>query len=179
MYKNQNRIRFTVEGALIAAAYIGLTLISNLLNLAYGPIQLRFSEALTILPVFSAAAVPGLAIGCFFSNLLSTLGPIDMVFGTAATLAAALLSRMFRNIIFKNIPVVSILSPVAVNAIAIGVEINLFFLPDGASFFGFAISALTVGAGELVTCVLLGLPLYFTVKKHHIFAKNDFNKENL
>lgn len=173
MNKNQNKIRFIVEGALIAAAYVGLTLISNMLSLAYGPIQLRLSEALTVLPVFTAAAVPGLAIGCFISNIVSTLGPVDMIFGTAATLIAALLTRALRSFCLKEIPFLSLLSPVAVNAIVIGVEINLFFLPEGASLWGFASSALTVGAGELVACVVLGIPLILTLKRYKIFRFKD------
>ena len=85
-------VRFLVEAAVIAALYTVLTYLAVAMNLAYGPIQFRFSEALTILPVFTPAAIPGLALGCFLSNLASPLGIVDWVFGTLATLLAAMLS---------------------------------------------------------------------------------------
>lgn len=169
MSKRQNSIHFIIEGALIAAAYVGLTMISNLLNLAFGPIQLRISEALTVLPVFTPAAIPGLAIGCFISNIVSTIGPVDMVFGTAATLAAAALTYLLRKICVKGLPLLSLLSPVVLNAIVIGIEIDLFFLPEGADLWGFVSSAATVGLGELAACILLGVPLFWVIKKYRIF----------
>ena len=76
--------------ALIAAIYVALTMLSNALNLAYGPIQLRFSEAMTVLPFLMPEASWGLFIGCVLSNILSPYGPLDMIVGSAATLLAAL-----------------------------------------------------------------------------------------
>jgi len=168
----KKKINFIVEGALIAAAYVGLTFISNLLSLAYGPIQFRISEVLTILPIFTTSAIPGLCIGCFISNIVSSLGPIDMVFGTAATLIAALMTYFLRNIKIKGIPFLSFLPPVIINALIIGIEINFFFLPEGASVWGFITSALSVGLGELAVCLVLGTPLYLTLKKYGFFDKN-------
>ena len=78
--------------ALIAAIYVALTMLSNALNLAYGPIQLRFSEAMTVLPFLMPEASWGLFIGCVLSNVLSPYGPLDMIVGSAATLLAALLT---------------------------------------------------------------------------------------
>lgn len=167
----KNQIRFIVEGALIAAAYVGLTFISNLMNLAYGPIQFRISEVLTILPLFTTAAIPGLAIGCFISNIVSSVGPIDMVFGTLATVIAALLTYALRGICFRGLPLLGMLPPVVVNAVIIGIEINLFFLQEGASLWGFVSSAFTVGLGELGVCYLLGIPLYITLKKYSLFEE--------
>lgn len=163
------KIKFIVEGALIAAVYIGLTMISNLLNLAFGPIQLRISEALTVLPVFTPAAIPGLALGCFISNIISPIGAVDMIFGTGATLAAAVLTYLLRKICVKGLPVLSFLSPVVLNAVIIGLEIDIFFLPEGAAVWGFVSSAATVGLGELAACFLLGVPLFYAVKRYRIF----------
>ena len=78
--------------ALIAAIYVALTMLSNALNLAYGPIQLRFSEAMTVLPFLMPEASWGLFIGCVLSNILSPYGPLDMIVGSAATLLAAAIS---------------------------------------------------------------------------------------
>lgn len=83
--------------ALIAAIYVALTMLSNALNLAYGPIQLRFSEAMTVLPFLMPEASWGLFIGCVLSNILSPYGPLDMIVGSAATLLAALLTARCRN----------------------------------------------------------------------------------
>ena len=165
-------IYFTVEAAMIAASYIGLTFISNLLNLAYGPIQFRISEVLTILPIFTLSAIPGLCIGCFISNIVSSLGPIDMIFGTTATLIAALLTFLLKNLTIKGLPILAFLPPVIINAVIICIEINMFFLPEGASLWGFITSALSVGIGELGVCFVLGIPLYLTIKKYGFFSKN-------
>ncbi len=170
----KKQIYFMVEAALIATAYIGLTFISNLLNLAYGPIQFRISEVLAVLPIFIPSAIWGLAIGCFFSNIVSLLGPIDMLFGTMATVIAALLTYALRKITVKDIPYLSLLSPVIVNSLIIGLEINLFYLADGLSFWGYLLSAFSVGIGEAVICFLLGIPLILTVKRYGFFSDNKF-----
>ena len=83
--------------ALVAAIYVALTMLSNALNLAYGPIQLRFSEAMTVLPFLMPEASWGLFIGCVLSNILSPYGPLDMIVGSAATLLAALLTARRRR----------------------------------------------------------------------------------
>ena len=164
----KNNINYIITGALIAAAYAGLTYLSNIFNLAYGPIQLRVSEVLTILPVFTPAAIPGLTIGCFIANI-GSFNMADMVFGTAATLIAALLTYLFRNVYFKKMPLLSFFPPVIVNALIIGFEIAIFYLPEGYSFWGFVISGLQVGLGQLIVCYAFGIPFYLVVKKYKIF----------
>ncbi len=159
----QNNTRYIVTGAVIAAIYVVLTFLSNIFGLAYGPIQFRVSEVLSILPVFTPAAIPGLAVGCLISNILS-FNALDIVFGTIATLIAALLTRALRNITLSGIPFLSLLPPIIVNAVIIGAEISIFFL-DGTPFWsGFIISGLQVGLGQAAVCFLLGIPLYLTLK---------------
>ncbi|MGX8701917.1 QueT transporter family protein [Caproiciproducens sp.] len=163
--KNQSqRAQYLAQGAMIGAIYTVLTLLAALANLAYGPVQFRFSEALTILPVFTPAAVPGLAVGCLLANIWSGYGAADMVFGTLATLLAAVCTRMVRNIRFKNIPVLAPLPPVLFNAAIIGLEIAVLST-EGFSWAGFWAAALSVGAGELVICCGLGLPLAAALQK--------------
>jgi len=152
------RTQYMVQGAVIAAIYTILTLLAAAVNLAYGPIQFRFSEALTILPIFTPAAIPGLAIGCLLSNIWSGYGVADMVFGTAATLLAAIVTRMVRNIRFKNVPYLAPLPPVLINAVIVGLEISILS-PGGFVWATFWSMALSVGADELVICYVLGLPL--------------------
>lgn len=171
----KSKTQFIITGALIAAAYAGLTYLSNIFGLAYGPIQLRVSEVLTVLPVFTPAAIPGLTVGCFISNI-GSFNALDLIFGTVATLIAAILTYYLRNIKFKNLPLLAFLPPVLVNAIVIGFEIAWFFLPEGYSFWGFIISGLQVGIGQLIVCYAFGIPFYLVTKKYKIFERDYIKK---
>lgn len=166
----KNSIRFLTESAVIAAIYVVMTFVSASLNLAYNAVQFRVSEVLTILPIFTPAAVPGLAIGCFISNLSSPLGPVDWVFGTGATLLAAVITRMLREVEIKNIPLLAMLSPVIVNAVIIGFEIACLstddlFAVSNLDMTVFLASMVSVGIGQLVVCVGFGIPMYLSLKK--------------
>jgi uncharacterized membrane protein len=178
MQKQNRTVYFLCQSALIAAAYAVLTLAAAALGWAYGPIQFRFSEALTILPALTPAAVPGLAVGCFLSNLGSPLGPVDWIFGTLATLLAALWSRSLRHIKVRGIPVLAPLPPVICNAVIIGLEIACLgdsgFSMSGFSMAAFLPNALYVGLGELVICYGLGLPLLYILE--HALQKNSHLK---
>lgn len=90
MNKKTSKVRFLALSAVIAALYAVLTYAAAAMNLAFGAVQFRFSEALTVLPAFTPAAIPGLAVGCLISNLASPLGVVDWVFGTLATLLAGI-----------------------------------------------------------------------------------------
>ena len=161
---NRKKTVFVVQSAVIAALYAGLTYAAGLLNLAYGSIQFRFSEALTLLAAISPAAIPGLTVGCFLGNITSPYGMIDVICGTLATLIAAVLSYATRNVKFKDVPFLSAIFPVLSNAIIVGIEITVF-MPEGFKLQAFLINALQVGVGELVICYGLGLPLYKVIKK--------------
>lgn len=159
------RTRRMVDAAMIAAIYAALTYAAAGMGLAYGDVQFRFSEALTILPIFTPAAIPGLALGCLISNLGSPAGVIDWVFGTGATLLAAILTRAVRNIRFKSVPFLAPLPPVLVNAVVVGSVLAFTAVPEGFSFAAFFAFALSVGLGELAVCYLLGLPLAAALEK--------------
>ena len=169
MKKNKD-IYYVVTSALIAALYVALTYISNIWNLAYGPIQFRVSEVLAVLPVFTPAAIPGLTVGCLIANIFS-FNPVDMLFGTSASLIAAVLTYLLRDIRFKGLPLLALLPPVLVNALIVGLEIDFFYLPEGASLWGFVLSAIEVGLGQLGVCYLLGIPFFLLVEKNRIFHK--------
>ena len=148
--------RFTsrqmATAAIIAAIYAGLTLLLPVPQ--YGGIQLRVAEAMTVLPFLLPEAIPGLTLGCFLANLLGSPMPVDWIFGTAATLLAAIWTSRLHNRYLAPLP------PVICNAVIVGAEIALFFMPEGSAFLpAFALNALTVGAGEAVACFALGLPL--------------------
>ena len=166
----KSNARFLALSAVIAGLYAALTYAAAMLNLAYGPVQFRFSEALTVLPAFTPAAIPGLTVGCLLANLGSPLGVVDWVFGTAATLLAALGTAAVSRIRWKGLPLLAPLPPVIVNALVVGLEISCL---NGAGAFtfsaftaaNFAYSALTVGLGELAVCLVLGLPLFVLLEK--------------
>ncbi len=165
MMKNQNRVRFLTEAGLIAAAYLALTALSALLGLAYGPVQLRFSEALCLLPLITPAAVPGLAVGCLLSNISSALGPIDMLLGTAATLLAAILTRLTRHVRLRKLPLLSALFPALCNGLIIGAEIVLFLPGTGSGFTAYLTAAAGIALSELLVCLFLGMPLALLLEK--------------
>ena len=157
-------VKFIATSAVIAAAYVALSLLSAAFGLAFGPVQLRLSEVLCILPVFTPAAIPGLFVGCIVSNILS-FSPLDILFGSLATLIAAVLTRAFRNIRFKDIPLLSLFPPVIVNAVIVGTEIAVFFMPNEAFLPAFLINAVQVFLGQMIVCYVFGIPFYFAMKR--------------
>lgn len=168
--KSAGNIRFLAQGAVIAALYAVLTYVAASMNLAYGAVQFRFSEALTVLPVFTPAAIPGLALGCFLSNLASPLGVVDWVFGTTASLLAAFGTRALAGVRVKNVPVLAPLPPVLANALIVGLELACLseagtFGWANFSWAAFGAGALSVGVGELAVCYILGLPLMIALEK--------------
>lgn len=175
MNNKTKTVRYLVTGAMIAALYAAATL--ALQPISYGAVQFRISEILTTLCVFTPAAVPGLTIGCFLANLASPFGIYDIVFGTLATLLAAVTGRLLRNVRIKGIPFLSLLMPVIFNALIVGAEITLFFTDEGASLRAFIISAAEVGAGELVVCLVGGIILVKVVEKNKKLS-SLFNDKN-
>ena len=163
--------RYVAFGGMIAALYVVLTYVANLFGLASGAIQVRLSEALTILPVFTAVAVPGLAVGCLLANILTGCVVWDVIFGTLATLIGAVGTRLLRNK-----PYVAWIPPVVSNAVIIPIVLMKAYGVEDVAVFGqtFAGNALwpmlvlTVGIGEIISCGLLGLMLYQTLKKTKI-----------
>ena len=163
----KNSTAYLTQAAIIAALYAVLTFFLQPLSFSGG--QLRISEALTILPVITPAAIPALAVGCFISNLASPFGVLDLALGTSATLAAAVLSRLTAHIRIKNLPVLSAVFPVVLNSISAGLVIAIMN-GGGFTLAAFAASALSVAAGESIVCFLLGLPLCRVLEKSKIFT---------
>lgn len=145
------------QGAMIAALYVVLTLIANAFGLANMAIQIRFSEALTILPVFTPAAIPGLFAGCLLSNLITGAMPADVIFGSLATLAGALGTYALRR--YKWL---APLPPILANILVVPpILAYVYQLPGGLGYF-----ALTVGIGEIISCGILGLLLLLSLEKY-------------
>ena len=136
--KNKKAPLLLAQAALIAAMYAVLTLAQQLIlpGTASMAVQYRLSEALMVLCLFTPAAVPGLTLGCFAANFLfmSAL-PVDMIFGSLATLLAAVSMRLLRRVQIKSFPALSFLMPALFNGVIIGAEIEIFFI-DGPFHFG-------------------------------------------
>lgn len=173
--KKKTNVMYLSQSACIAALYAVMTYLAASMNLAFSGVQFRFSEALTILPLFTPAAIPGLTLGCLISNLASPLGIVDWIFGPLATFLACLVTRKLRDVKLVNIPFLSILSPVIFNAVIIGFEIAALtdngFSFSAVTFSAFTYQALSVGLGELLVLLILGIPLYFMLKKSNVFEK--------
>ena len=136
-----------VSGAAIAAVYVVLTVLAASVNLASGAIQVRFSEALTVLPFFTPTAVPGLAVGCLLSNILTGCALPDIIFGTLATLLGALGTRMLKGHRF-----LCTLPPVIANTLIVPFVLTYAYqIPGGIPYL-----MLTVGIGEVIACMILG-----------------------
>ncbi len=165
---NKTQVGQLTAAALIAAMYTALTLFFA--PMSFGSVQVRVSEALTLLAVFSPTAVWGVTMGCFLSNLVGVmmgtniLGVLDVFFGTSATLAAALLSRCWGNVRICRLPVLSAIPPIVLNGIVVGGELTWLtaggFIPEV-----FAFHALSVAAGEAVSCLVFGLVLVYALEK--------------
>ena len=162
---------YIVQGAVIAALYAVLTVGQNLIlpGSASWAVQFRVSEAMTVLAFFMPAAIPGLTVGCVLANISSVtagLGAYDMVFGSIATLLAALSMYALRSVRIKNIPFLGLLMPAIFNGLIIGFEIDFFFIGSMSfNFVDFLVQGGFVALGELAVLFVLGLPLTFLVEK--------------
>ena len=156
---------FITQAAVIAAPYVVLTLFINAFDLASGAIQVRISEALTILPYFTPAAVPGLFIGCLLSNFMTGAAIWDIIFGSLATLIGAIGTYLLRK--WKWC---APLPPILSNTIIIPFVLTYAYgIPGGIPFF-----MLTVGAGEVLSCGVLGMILLFALQRYrNIIFKNN------
>jgi len=147
----KSKTRSLASSAIIAALYVALNFLSAGLNLAFGPIQLRFSEALCILPAFTPAAVPGLFVGCLLANLLGGAIPLDVIFGSLATLLGAVGTYLLRNR-----PLLSLLPPIVANTAIVPF---LLYFAYGFRDVALPFLFLSIFLGELVSAGVLGYGL--------------------
>ncbi|MGM9551481.1 MAG: QueT transporter family protein [Clostridia bacterium] len=157
------------RGAIIAALYVVLCVLFR--PISYGPIQLRISEALCVLPILMPEASLGLFAGCFISNLLggTSVALLDMVLGSLTTLSAAILTRRIHN--KSGNAVLSLLPPVLLNAIIVGTYVPFLYADPSMDATALIVlsSIVTVGIGEALVIYILGLPLCKCLQKSKIF----------
>ncbi|MBQ8140849.1 MAG: QueT transporter family protein [Clostridia bacterium] len=154
------RTLYLCRAALIAALYVALTWVSSMLGLSSGVIQIRFSEMLCILPVFTSAAIPGLTLGCLCANLFTGAIWQDIVFGTLATLLGAIGTYSLKS--FKWLAPIP---PVAANSVIVPLVLAYGYKFEG----GLPYFMLTVFIGEIISVYLLGLLLRTALSKRKNF----------
>lgn len=157
------KVLFTVQAAMIAAIYVVLTLFVSVFSLASGAIQVRVSEALTILPYFTSAAIPGLSIGCLLANLLTGAPIYDVVFGSLATLLGAIGTYLLRKHKF-----LCTLPPVVANMLIIPFVLRYAYglvMEFGGRDLSIPFYMMTVGVGEIICCCVMGTILLNALSK--------------
>ena len=162
-------VRNIAYGAVIAALYTACSLLPGISAISYGPIQFRIAEALMLLCLFSPSAVVGVTLGCLLTNIFTPFGAnmFDLVFGTGATLLAALTMYFGRKFFIKNIWLAPL--PVVVfNALIVGSYLPLLLTDEPIAIW---YCMLTVGLGELAVCYVLGLPLAKLAQKKNFFGR--------
>lgn len=158
--KNQKEIRGIAVGAVVAALYVVLTYLANSLGLASGAVQVRLSEILTVMPVVTPYAIPGLFIGCVLANILTGCALWDVVFGSLATLIGAIGTYLLRK---YNL--LAVIPPILANAIIVPFVLLFVYSLEGTYWYFF----LTVGIGEIISCGVFGAILLKTLKKYSEF----------
>ncbi len=152
-------VRKAAFSGIVAALYVSLVYVNT--GAAFGPVQFRVSEALTLLPFLFPETAAGLFVGCVISHLVSHLGLLDVVFGSLATLLAAVLTAKCKNRWLAAVP------PVAVNALTVGLLIALLD-PSAASAYGSLAIPFCIGSvalSQAVVCFGLGVPLTYVLQK--------------
>ncbi|MBO7671076.1 MAG: QueT transporter family protein [Oscillospiraceae bacterium] len=152
--KNKS-VLFLTQGAIIAAMYVALTYIFA--PISFSEIQIRIAEALTILPVFTPAAIPGLFLGCLLGNIMGGAAAPDVILGSLATLIGAFFTWKLRN----HSPWLAPLPPIVSNTVIIPFVLRYAYLIE----LPIPLMMLTVCIGEILSCGVLGMLLYFVLDK--------------
>lgn len=157
--------------AMIAAVYTAVSLALSLAS--FGAVQLRVAECLTLLPVLSSLGIYGVTIGCLLTNILgAAMGltmPVDILFGTLATLIAAVLTYLLRNLRIKNLAIPAAIPPVLVNGLVIGLELT--WLSGSFQWDVFWTCAGSVTLGQVIPCLILGVLLVWVLEKKGLSQK--------
>ena len=162
--KNKKAL-FITQAAVIAALYVVLVVVFNYIS--FGPVQFRVAEALTILPYFTPAAIPGLFIGCILANVIGGAVVWDIIFGSIATLIGAVFTYLLRN----KSKFLAPLPPVLANTIIVPWVLKYAYGAEEMVWF----MAVTVGIGEILACYVLGMILLFALNK---VRRQVFDEDN-
>ena len=157
MFKtSDNKVHFMAQAAMIAAIYVAVTTLFSAFS--FGEVQVRISEALTILPIFTPAAVPGLFIGCLIGNILGGSILPDIIFGSLATLIGAIFTWTLKD----KSKFIAVLPPIIANTVIVPFILRFGYqIPLPIPFM-----MLTVGIGEVISCGVLGITLYNALNRY-------------
>ena len=165
----KNSVKTLTGAGVIAALYVIATYLTQ--GFAFGFVQIRLAEALTVLPIFSFAAVPGVFVGCLLSNILAGGNIFDVIFGTLATLMGAV-GTYYAGKIIKNKPHllwIGSVPPILANTLVIPLVLTYAYGLADAVVFGIPvtlpIAAVCVFVGELISCGVIGTLLAFIMYK--------------
>lgn len=174
-----SKILFIVQASVIAAIYVVLTIVAASFDLASGAIQVRFSEALTILPFFTPAGIYGVTLGCLISNTITNANILDIVFGTLATLIGGIgtwyIGVLYRKSKTAFLKFLAPIPPILANTIIVPyILVYAYRMPDAISFL-----MLTVGIGEVIACGIFGMMLMVALQPilGSLLYKNNENNE--
>jgi len=158
---DKNKVSYLARAAVIATIY---TLVTYLFKpISYGVIQVRVSEALTLLPLIESSAIPGLFVGCLLANILGGMGLWDIYFGSLITLVAACITAKMPGPVWGSLP------PIVLNALGVAYYLSIIYdVP-------YWMTALYIGIGQLVSVAGLGIPLYYLIQRTSL--KDFFKKE--
>jgi uncharacterized membrane protein len=151
--KNKINNKNLARIGMIAGLYVVVTFFLSAIS--FGPLQVRVAEALTLLPIIYPEAIPGLFLGCLLANLLGPFGAIDIIFGSLTTLLAAIVTYRFRH------SIIAYLSPILFNAFLVSLYLYVFFRVP------YWLTVLTIGLGQSVAVLALGIPLLRFIKARH------------
>lgn len=157
------KVKFIVDAAVIAALYVVLTYLAAAFNLSSGVIQVRFSEALTILPVFTPAAIPGLFVGCILANALTGAVVIDVICGSIATLIGAVGAWLIGKYVMNRLKYAYFLAPlptIIANVAIVPFVLRYAYGMQDAMWY----MVLTVGLGEIISAGMFGVVLYLAIR---------------
>ena len=169
--KKKNKSLYIVQAAVIAALYVALTYVQEALlpGTTSMAVQFRASELLTVLALYTPAAIPGLTFGCILANIMNSgVLPVDIIFGSLATFLAALCMYKAKNIRIKKIPLLSLIMPAIFNGIIIGWEIEVFFIEGSFHTLSFLTQAGLIALGELGVLLILGIPFVLLIEKQSL-----------
>ncbi|MDD4378169.1 MAG: QueT transporter family protein [Eubacteriales bacterium] len=160
--------------AMIAAMYTVLSM--AIAPLTFGPVQVRVSEALVLLPIYRFSSVYWVTLGCVITNAIGAvmginiLGPIDIVVGSMATLVAAIITAKLGRYRFKGLPILAAIPPIIINGVVIGYELMLA-LSDGQNMAIFWTNFASVAVGELLSCLVVGMTMIYFIEKSGLDKK--------
>lgn len=169
------KVQKIVMTAIIAAMYAALTYAQNFIlpGTTSAAVQFRVSEALNVLALFTPMAIPGLTLGCVLSNIYNIGSglPLDMIFGSLATLGCSVSMYCLRNLKIKTYPLLAMLMPALWNGVIVGWEIEHFFVEGDFIFWDFLLQGGLVALGELGVMLTLGTALYYAITKRKLDKK--------